>query len=482
MKDLAQRILDTAVAKGAQYADVRVIDTRTQTIAVRNEQISALSERDDLGFGVRVLVNGAWGFSASSTLTEAEADRCAAQAVQIAAASASLKGEPVRLAEVQPRQDTWQTPYLIDPFAVPLSQKLDLLYRVNKTLTQAAAVKVARASMSFKREHQIFASSEGTRIEQTLLRSGSGYSATAVADGEVQVRSYPASFGGQYMCSGYELVESLDLEGHAERVRDEAVGLLTADPCPSTTTDLILDGAQMALQIHESVGHATELDRVLGMEADFAGTSFATPEKLRNFTYGSEIVNLVADSTVPTGLATIGYDDDGVPAQRWHIVQDGLLTGYLTNREVAHAIDESTSRGCSRADGWSHIPIVRITNLSLMPGAATPEQIVEDTTDGIWMETNKSWSIDQMRLNFQFGCEIAWEIKNGKRGRMLKNPTYQGITPQFWASCDAIGNADAWRLWGVANCGKGQPMQVAEMSHGAAPTRFRNVAVGIMGS
>lgn len=215
------------------------------------------------------------------------------------------------------------------------------------------------------------------------------------------------------------------------------------------------------------------------MEANYAGTSFATTEKLHKFRYGSEIVNLVADSTVPTGLATIGYDDDGVRAQRWHIVKNGILNGYHTNRELAHVIGEERSKGCNRADGYDNIPIIRITNLSLMPGSWELDDLIKDTKDGIFMDTNRSWSIDQKRLNFQFGTEIAWEIKNGKKTRLLRNANYQGITPEFWNSCDAICNENYWQLIGVPNCGKGQPGQRAEMSHGCAPARFRNVMVGV---
>lgn len=278
-----------------------------------------------------------------------------------------------------------------------------------------------------------------------------------------------------------ELVRCSRLGGYenAERVRDEAIALLEAPPCPERTTDLILGNEQLVLQIHESVGHANELDRVLGWEANYAGRSFNTPDLLGTFQYGSPIVNPVADTTVPGGLATMGYDDDGVAAQRWHVVRDGTFTGYFETRETAPLIDRPRSNGCSRAEGWRHTPICRIPNLSLMPGTWTLEDLIADTREGIFMNVNRSWSIDQLRLNFQFGCEIAWDIKNGKLGRMLKNPTYQGMTPAFWRSCDAICDHDHWDLVGVANCGKGQPGQTAEMSHGSAPARFRGVRVGV---
>jgi TldD protein len=265
-------------------------------------------------------------------------------------------------------------------------------------------------------------------------------------------------------------------------VGEEAVALLTADPCPRREADIILDGSQLALQIHESVGHPTELDRALGMEANYAGTSFLTVDKLRRLRFGSPLVNLTADATLPHGLATFAFDDEGVEAQRWPIVKDGLFVGYLTSRELAHRIGEKRSRGCVRSDGWHHVPMIRMVNLSLEPGAGSLEDLIADTDDGIYMETNRSWSIDQLRYNFQFKTEIGWEIKKGRRGRMLRNPTYQGITPVFWNSCDFICGREAWKPWGVTNCGKGQPGQVAEMTHGAAPARFRGVRVGVVAS
>jgi TldD protein len=479
MNELAEHAVGTARTKGADYADVRIIDTRRQTLRVRNGRITNMDLSGDLGFGVRVLVDGAWGFAASNRVEKSEIERVAAEAVRIAKASGSLPRGRVTLAPEAPVRDRWATPILIDPFTVSDERKLEILFAADEALRTDDRIKVAMTSMTFGRERQWLATSEGTFVDQTLMSSGAGMSATAVEKGETQVRSYPNSHGGQNASLGWELVESFDLPGNADRVREEAVALLSAKPCPSGKKDLILGGTQLFLQIHESVGHATELDRVLGYEEDFAGRSFATPEKLGDFRYGSEVVNLVADSTVPTGLATIGYDDEGVAAQRWHIVQDGIFKGYLTSRELAHEVGEERSRGAMRAQGWSHVPIIRITNLSLMPGDWTLDDLVADTEDGLMFETNRSWSIDQWRLNFQFGCEIGWEIKNGKRGDMVKNPSYQGVTPEFWNSCDAVTNEDHWVLWGVPNCGKGQPMQVAEMSHGCSPTRFRGVTVGI---
>jgi TldD protein len=340
-------------------------------------------------------------------------------------------------------------------------------------------IRVAHSSMRFIREHQWHMTTEGSRIEQVLLSSGASCSATAVANGDVQTRAYPCTHGGQTLAGGWEIIEAMNMPDHAGRVREEAVALLSAPVCPAGVKDLIISGNQLALQIHESVGHASELDRVLGYEESYAGSSFATIEKLGKFRYGSPIVNLVADATLPGGLATAGYDDDAVKAQRWHIVKDGILTGYMTNREFAGRIGRERSWGSCRAAGFSNIPITRICNLSLMPGTAKYDELVEGMKNGIIMENNRSWSIDQRRLNFQFGCEVGWLVKNGKKTTMVRNPTYQGITPDFWGSCDAIADAESWRLWGVTNCGKGQPMQSAMMSHGSSPARFRKVLVGV---
>jgi TldD protein len=312
--------------------------------------------------------------------------------------------------------------------------------------------------------------------------------ATAVDSeaGEVQKRSYPNSFGRDQRAEGWEAILAMDLPGNAERIGNEAVALLSAKPCPSGVTTVILGPTQMALQIHESCGHPIELDRVFGSEASYAGTSFLTPEKLNALRYGSELVNITADATTPGGLGTFGWDDEGVPAQRVPIVRDGIFCGYLTSRETAQQLREivgdeapESSGGAMRADGWGRVPLVRMTNVNLEPGDWEFDDLVADTDDGIYMEVNKSWSIDDKRLNFQFGTEIAYEIKGGQLGAMLKNATYTGITPQFWASCDAICNENHWRAWGTANCGKGQPGQTAHTGHGTAAARFRNVRVGI---
>jgi len=479
MKDLTQLALDAAVLHGASYADIRIILSKNQRIFIKNGEVETLDNTESVGFGIRVIANGSWGFASSSFLTKAEIKIVAKRAVEIAKASATLRKDSVRLAPEPVHQDIWTSPYMIDPFTVSLDEKLSLLFEIDKILRKDDKIKVAESSMNFWREHQWLATTEGTFIEQILLRSGAGYSATAVDGPNVQVRSYPASFGGQYKQMGYEFILATPFVENAERIREEAVALLSAPDCPVGDMDLIIGGSQLALQIHESIGHPSELDRVLGMEANYAGTSFLTTDLYNNYNYGSSIVNVVADSTVPTGLATFGYDDDGVRAQRYHMIQNGLYKMYLTNRELAHVIHDPRSRGCNRADGYSSIPMIRMINISLMPVKGTLDELIADTKNGLFVETNKTWSIDQRRLNFQFTTEIGWEIKNGKKTRMVKNPTYQGITPHFWQSCDAICGEEEWTLWGVPNCGKGQPGQRAEMSHGAAPARFKQVTVGV---
>ena len=489
MKTLTDRALNLAQVQGASYADIRIIRRQTQDIAVKNGLVEGLSDNESQGFGVRVLAGGAWGFASSAVLTPAEVDRVTALAVKIARASALFKTRDVKLGPPVAHVGTYRSPVEIDPWEVSLEEKIDLLLKADGGLRAAAGVTVAASRLAFWREQKTFANTEGAFLEQEVIESGGGIEATAVdrERGEVQKRSYPNAFARDQRQEGWEAILAMDLPGNAPRVGEEAVALLSADPCPSGVTTIILDATQLALQVHESCGHPIELDRVFGMEASYAGTSFLTPEKYGTFRYGSEFVNLTADATLPGGLGTFGWDDEGVPAQRVPIVRKGIFCGYLSSRETVQQLRgivgdaaPEVSGGAMRADGWNRIPIVRMTNVNLEPGEWEFDDLLADTDEGIYMEMNKSWSIDDKRLNFQFGTEIAYEIKKGKMGRMLKNATYTGITPQFWASCDAICNDKYWRLWGTPNCGKGQPGQVAHTGHGTAPARFRNIQVGLM--
>jgi TldD protein len=480
LKNLMSRALELAQLRGAQYADIRVVNNRTEFMVVKDGAVEALNQNDSFGFGVRVLVDGAWGFASSLDLNDKEVDQVTIQALEIARASASVSSERVDLGEQVSSQGVYQTPIEIDPFSISTEEKLALLMQADQAMGKVQGVRVRRSNLTAIREQKWFANSEGAFTEQTLFETGGGIQATAVGEGEIQTRSYPNTFARQQVTGGWEHLLSWDLPGNGEQIAQEAVALLTAAPCPSEiTTTLILGATQLALQIHESCGHPIELDRVYGTEAAYAGTSFLTTEKLNNFQYGSQVVNLTADSVRPLGLGTFGWDDEGVPAQSTPIVRDGLFVGYLMSRETASKLGLA-SNGCMRASGWNRIPLIRMTNVSIEPGTWTLDDLIADTDDGIYMDTNRSWSIDDRRYNFQFGTEIGYEIKNGKLGRMIRNPTYTGITPQFWNSCDAVCNADHWTMWGTPNCGKGQPGQVAHTGHGAAPARFRNVRVGVL--
>ncbi|MBI4467028.1 MAG: TldD/PmbA family protein [Acidobacteria bacterium] len=481
MRDWAQGALDTATARGAGYADVRVLDACTRTLSTKNGKVGTVSESESLGLGVRVIAEGAWGFAATDQLTREAIDSTAARAVSIARASARVKKKDVVLAPEQKIAAVWRTPIEKDPFAVSLDAMMKLLFRADEEMRRVPRVTLAEASMSFTRLEQLFVSTVGSEIRQTKTYSGAGIVATSFADNEIQKRSYPNSFGGQHATAGYELVERLELVENARRVAEQAVALHQADKCPEGRRTIILDSSQLALQIHESIGHPIELDRVLGTEANFAGMSFLTLDQLGKLRYGSEIVNVVADARLEhgPGLGTFGYDDEGVPAQCIDIIKDGRFVGYLSSRETAPAIGLDRSGGTMRAESWNRIPLIRMTNVSLLPGSWKLADLLADTEDGICFETNRSWSIDDRRYHFQFGTEIAWEIKGGKKARMLKNPSYSGITTEFWNSCDAICNRSHWTLWGTPNCGKGQPMQTMGTGHGAAPARFRNVLVGV---
>jgi len=475
---LLERAIGLMRQAGATYGDIRVREDWQEDLAVKNGRPEHIARSESAGFGVRVIVDGAWGFFGTHRLEDSAVEDVVRQAVAIARASAHLSDEPVVLAPAEPAVDRYETPHEKPPFDVPLEAKLDLLVAASKAMT-GPNIKLAQAFFAAYETRQHFASTDGARIEQHIVQTGGGIAATAISDGDLQVRSYPNSFRGNFATGGYEYVEAMDLVGEAPRIADEAEALLAAPPCPERRRTLILDGGQLALQVHESCGHPIELDRVLGMEIAYAGDSFLTLEKLGTFRYGSERVTIVADATCPGGLGTFGYDDEGVPAQRTPIVEAGCFVGYLSSRETAPAIGR-TSSGTMRASGWNRIPLIRMTNVNLLPGnAGSLDDLVADTDDGLLMLTNKSWSIDNKRLNFQFGTEMCREIKGGRLGQVYKNATYTGITPEFWGACDAVCGPEAWQLWGTPNCGKGQPGQTARVGHGVAPARFRNVQVGV---
>lgn len=479
MKELSNVALEKARSLGASYADIRIVTNKQESIRTKNGNVDSMGSSVSKGFGVRILYDGAWGFASSSLVDEKEINAITEEAVSIAKASASLKRDKdVELAPVEPITARWESKFKIDPFEVKAEDKISLLLEADSLMRKNQQVRIASGSMWCMREEKLFASTEGSYIEQIRTETGAGIDAMATDGREMQRRSYPNSAGGDCASLGYELVLGMNLAEHAERIASEAVALLSAKQCPSLDTTLILDSSQLTLQVHESCGHPVELDRVFGQEASYAGTSFLTPEKQGTFRYGSEKVNIVADATLPGGLGSFGYDDEGVPGQRISVIDEGIFKNYLSSRETASELGQA-STGAMRADGWNRIPIIRMTNINLEPGDWTLDEMIEDTDEGVYMETNKSWSIDDKRLNFQFGTEVAYEIKDGSLGAMLKNPNYTGITYEFWRSCDAVSNEDEWRLWGLANCGKGEPGQVAHVGHGAAPARFRNVKVGV---
>jgi TldD protein len=480
MWDLSTHAIDTAQLRGASYADVRVMHIRQRDLTTKNGQVGTLAQSESIGLGIRVLANGAWGFASTDRLTREGVAACAAQAVSIAKASALAKRGDVVLAAEDAYIDSWQSPFRKDPFEIPLETQLDLLLAADAAMRDIKGVTLSETGMQFRKIDSWFASSIGSRIHQRKIISGCGIAATSFQDEEIQKRSYPNSFGGQYALQGYEMVESLELLKHAPRIAEEAAALHSAAQCPEKTGTVILGASQLGLQIHESIGHPIELDRVLGQEANFAGTSFLTLNKLNKLRYASDIVNVVADARLDhgPGLGTFAYDDEGVPAQCTDIIKDGQFRGYLSNRETAHLVGLQRSSGTMRTESWNRLPIIRMTNISLLPGNWSFDDLIADTDEAILMETNRSWSIDDRRYQFQFSTEIGWEIKGGKKGRMLKNPSYSGITTDFWNSCDAICKFDEWTLWGTPNCGKGQPMQTMGTGHGASPARFRNVRIG----
>lgn len=475
MQDLVLLAIDTARQKGADYADARVVHLRRQNIACEDQRVSQLADSEDWGIGVRVIADGAWGFAGTSLLTREEVQRVAVEAVAIAKASASARRKPVRLAPEPVHQMSFRSACDIDPFTVPIDQKVGLLLQINDTLLKHEGIKKANSFMLFKREQRWFASTEGSLMDSVIDTTATGYTATAVGEGDARSRTYAPP----PRTMGYENIRPDDLLANTERVAQQALEHLKAPEVDDMVTDLVLDPLNLALTIHESVGHPTELDRALGYEESLAGRSFATPDKLHTLQYASPIVNFVADNTLPGGLTTQGFDDDGVECQRWYIVKEGIFCGYSTSREVAAEIGLPRSTGSTRADSWGSIPIVRQPNLSLMPGSQplSLEDLIADTKHGIYIEGMGSFSIDQMRQNFQFGGDAFWRIKNGRLVHMLKNVTYHSITEKFWNACDAICDERFWVPNGVLNCGKGDPMQIAQMTHGAAPARFRQIQV-----
>lgn len=479
---LAQAAVELIKNNGCEYGDIRINRYRQQNLMARDRSLNQLADNLNSGFGIRVLYKGAWGFAASSQIDSETIAKTVNLAIDIAKGSLLSQQQPVKLVPVEASKDTYITPMIIDPFTVSVREKAELLLEINHKLLEYEnqGIKKAYSFLSFTQETKSFASTEGSVIEQIIYRSDGGYGATAIANGDAQSRKYTIN----PLNIGYENINKEDLLKNIDRVAQEAIAKVKAPEIPAQVTNLILQPSNLWLTIHESVGHPTELDRVYGYEANFAGTSFATTDKLGKLQYAAPWVNFKADRTQLGGRSTVGYDDEGVKSQEWYVVKDGILVDYLTDRETAYRLGRGSSNGCAYADSWSSIPMVRIPNLGLEPGnpngshTATLAEMISDTEEGILIDGIGSFSIDQQRRNFQFGGDAFWKIEKGKIVGMLKNVTYHSMTTDFWNSIDAIAPGDEWEQCGVNLCGKGEPMQIAQMSHACVPVRVRDIQIG----
>ncbi|HEX2070910.1 MAG TPA: TldD/PmbA family protein [Thermoleophilaceae bacterium] len=476
VRDLLGQLMDAAAGR-ADYADVRHTRLREESIAMRNGELDELDARDEEGFGVRVLLGGAWGFAAARGSDRTAAEDALARALAIA--EAQPRGRGGALTHEPAARGRYLSPVATDPFAVSLDEKLALLHEADRALRTEPRIAVALTALQSRHEEKLFVSTEGALCEQQLTDCGGVVSATAVRGDDAQTRSYPASHAGSVAQAGWEHVLALELPANAPRVAEEAATLLDAPRCPEGPTTLVLAGEQLGLQIHESVGHAVELDRVLGYESSYAGTSWVPATGIDTLRYGSGAMSITADATVPGAVGSYRWDDEGVPAQATPIVRDGVLRGFLSDRGSAAEIGLERSGGCARAEGFARQPLVRMSNVSLDPGqGGSLHELLSEIERGVYIDTNRSWSIDSRRLHFQFGGEAAHEIVDGQLGRLLRDPLYAGVTPDFWGSLDAVCSAEEWGLVSFTDCGKGEPGQVARVAHGCAPARFRGVQVG----
>jgi TldD protein len=469
--------LEAARKAGASYADARVVRRRYEQIKTREDHVTEVAYEESYGIGVRVLAGGAWGFAASADVVPDAAAAAARDAVAIARANLRASKRPVTLAPVPVYHDTWRTPGAVDPFAVPLAEKVEYLLSLWREARGVSGVKYGDAGLESFGDWKAFASSEGTVLEQEVTRIKPFFKVTAVDAASGAFESRRDELGP--MQAGWEYVLRSTLKADARKIAEDSVERLRAPSVTPGAYDLVLAPSHLWLTIHESIGHPTELDRALGLEANFAGTSFATPDKLGKYQYASEIVDVYADKTTPGGLATVGYDDDGVKTQRWDLVKGGRFVGYQTTRDQAAWIGESASRGTSYAEDFKSVPFQRMPNVSLAPSPAARslEDLVAATDRGILLTGDGSWSIDHQRYNFQFGSQMAYAIEGGKIAHVLRDVAYQASTPEFWKSCDLLGGAASFRLNGAVHDGKGEPQQSNAVSHGCPPARFRRVSV-----
>lgn len=474
---LADAALSTAQKSGASYADIRIAKYRIESLNTRERQVQSVARGQNYGFGVRVLYKGTWGFAASPLLTEEEAVRVAKEAVEIAKANAAFQTKRIELVDAKKASGSWKTPFKRDPFDVEIDEKIEFLLKLNEAALGVKGVGFVNSSMAWVNEQKFLATTDGTRVEQYIIRGVPSFSVTAIdrTSGDFQTRNSLAQGRGL----GWEYTTEYDWIGEARQAGEEAVEKLKAKPVEPGKFDLVLDPSHLFLTIHESVGHSTELDRALLWEANYAGTSFLTPDKTGKLQFGSKMVNFFADRTQQGGLATIGWDDEGVPGQKWELVKDGLFVGWQTTRSLAPLIGEKSSRGCLHADSWSSVPFPRMPNVSLAPAEkdVPAEELIADVKNGILIHGRGSYSIDQQRYNFQFGGQTFREIKNGKVTGMLRDVAYQSRTTDFWGACDGLGGRSTYQLPGTFNDGKGQPGQSSAVSHGCPVARFRNINV-----
>jgi TldD protein len=479
--DLANEALTAARGAGASYADVRIGRYRRQFVATRERQVTGVADSESYGLGVRTLVNGCWGFAATSVMTRAGAQAAALEAIVMSRAARAVQARRVELAPVMPVKGTWITPVTRDPLEVPLEDKVALLLAANEAALKVANVRFVNSSLQLLREVKTLVTSEGTNVTQTMIRVGPAFSATAIGAGDFQ--SYDEELAPRG--AGWEYVESLNLPGNAERWASLAAEKLKAKSVEAGQYDLILEPTNLWLTIHESIGHPTELDRAIGQEANYAGTSFvAPPEKMiGQLRYGPPIMNIQADRTQEGSLSRVAWDDEGVPADRWLIVEKGLFKDYQTTREQVARIQKLTgvtrSHGCSFAESWNAVQFQRMPNISLLPSDQdiSVNDIVAATERGILIRNRGSWSIDHQRYNFQFSGQAFYEVRNGKIAGMLRDVAYQSNTPVFWRSMDMIGGTSSYWMGGAFTDGKGEPSQNNSVSHGCVPARFRNVTI-----
>ena len=474
---LADISLNTARKLGVTYADIRINRYRNEFIATREQQVQNVSRGQNFGFGVRVLYKGTWGFASSRSVTPEDVRRITQQAVEIARANSAYQRKRISMVPVEKVVTTWKNAYEKDPFEVSIDDKIQFLLSLNESAMKTPGVSFVNSTMGFVNEQKFYASTDGSRIEQYIIRVDPSFTVTAVnrANGDFQSRS---SLGGP-QGMGYEYREKHDWKKEAQQAGEEAVMKLKAKAVEPGKYDLVLHPSHLWLTIHESVGHPTELDRSLWMEANYAGTSFLTPDKIGTLQFASKIMNFVADRTQPAGLATVGYDDEGVPGQRWHLIKDGMFVDWQTTRDLAPMIGHKKSYGCNHGDSWGSITFPRMPNVSLQPGAdnTSLDDLIAGVEKGILIYGDGSYSIDQQRYNFQFGGQVFWEIKNGKRGEMLRDVAYQSRTTDFWNSCDGLGGEATYELGGTFSDGKGEPGQSNSVSHGCPVARFRQVNV-----